>query len=73
MDNNIIEICDFWVSKILTVTKYYTKSQKYYHYYFALEIDKWEYYNNKIDFYEIGCLINELFVLNEYYSIQNEN
>jgi surface protein len=71
--NNKIKIGDFVVSKILTTTKNYTVSQVGKHHYFAPEIEKGEKYNNKVDIYALGCIIYELFTLNEYYNVKNEN
>ena len=74
MDNNKkIKIGDFGVSKILTTTQNYTKSQVGKFQYFAPEIIKGEKYNNKVDIYALGCIIYELFTLNEYYNEKKEN
>jgi surface protein len=74
MDNNKkIKIGDFGVSKVLTTTQNYTKSQVGKHHYFAPEIEKGENYNNKVDIYALGCIIYELFTLNEYYNEKKEN
>ena len=74
MDNNKkIKIGDFGVSKILTTKQNYTKSQVGKFQYFAPEIIKGENYNNKVDIYALGCIIYELFTLNEYYNEKKEN
>ena len=65
--NNKIKIGDFGVSKILTTLNKYTKSQIGKTYYLAPEILKGLIYNNKVDIYSLGCIIYELFSLNEYY------
>ena len=61
------------VTQILTTNHNYTKSQVGKHHYFAPEIEKGKNYNNKIDIYALGCIIYELFTLNEYYNVKNEN
>ena len=66
-NNNNIKIGDFGVSKILTETRNYTQSQVGKEHYFAPEIVKGQKYNNKVDIYSLGCIIYELFTLNEYY------
>ena len=66
-NNNRIKIGDFGVSKILTATKNYTQSQEGKEHYFAPEIIKGQKYNNKVDIYAFGCIMYELFTLNEYY------
>ena len=71
-NNNKIKIGDFGVSKILTTTQNYTKSKVGKHHYFAPEIEKGEKYNNKVDIYALGCIMYELFTLNEYYNVKNE-
>ena len=65
--NNKIKIGDFGVSKILTNTKNYAKTQIGKFNYLAPEILKGLEYNNKVDIYALGCIIYELFTLNEYY------
>ena len=65
--NNKIKIGDFGISKILTTSKPYGKTMIGKHHYFAPEIEKGEKHNNKIDIYSLGCIIYELFTLNEYY------
>ena len=72
-NNNKIKIGFFGVSKILTTTQNYTKSEVGKHHYFAPEIEKGKKYNNKVDIYSLGCIIYELFTLNEYYDVKNEN
>ena len=68
IDNNKkIKIGDFGITKILTETNKYTKSQIGKIHYIAPEIELGEKYNNKIDIYSLGCIIYELFTLNEYY------
>ena len=68
IDNNFkIKIGDFGITKILTETNKYTKSQIGKIHYIAPEIELGEKYNNKIDIYSLGCIIYELFTLNEYY------
>ena len=72
-NNNNIKIGDFGVSKILTTTQNYTKSKAGKFKYLAPEIIKDEKYNNKVDIYSLGCVIYELFTLNEYYNAKNED
>ena len=72
-NNNKIKIGDFGVSKILTSSIHYSISQVGVHHYFAPEIEKGEKYNNKVDIYALGCIIYELFTLNEYYNEKKEN
>ena len=71
--NKKIKIGDFGVSKVLTTTNDYTISQVGKLHYYAPEIDKGQEYNNKVDIYSLGCIIYELFTLNEYYNVKNEN
>ena len=71
--NNKIKICDFDVFKILTISHNYSISQVGKYHYFAPEIIKAEKYNNKVDIYALGCIMYELFILNEYYSEEKEN
>ena len=72
-ENKKIKIGDFSVSRILTTNKKFTKSQVGKFHYFAPEIEKGEEYNNKVDIYSLGCIIYELFTLNEYYNVKYEN
>ena len=65
-ENYRIKIGDFGISKILETNKY-AKSIIGKYKYFAPEIEMGEKYNNKIDIYSFGCIIYELFTLNEYY------
>ena len=65
--NNKIKIGDFGITKILTETNKYTKSQIGKIHYIAPEIELGEKYNNKVDIYSLGCIIYELFTLDEYY------
>ena len=66
-ENKKIKIGDFGISKILTMSNKYTKSIVGKIQYFAPEIIKGQKYNNKVDMYSLGCIIYELFTLNEYY------
>ena len=66
--NNKIKIGDFGIAKILTTSNNYTISRIGKEHYFAPEIIKGEKYNNKVDIYSLGCIIYELFTLNEYYT-----
>ena len=70
--NNKIKIGDFGVSKILTTSINFTKTPVGKYHYFVPEIDNGEKYNNKIDIYALGCIIYELFTLNEYYNVKKE-
>ena len=70
--NNKIKIGDFGVSKILTTSINFTKTPVGKYHYFAPEIDNGEKYNNKIDIYALGCIIYELFTLNEYSNVKKE-
>ena len=65
--NNKIKIGDFGITKILTETNRYTKSQIGKIHYIAPEVELGLKYNNKIDIYSLGCILYELFTLNEYY------
>ena len=65
--NNKIKIRDFGISKITRTSNNYTKTQIGKFHYLAPEIDKGLKYNNKVDIYSLGCIIYELFTLNEYY------
>ena len=65
--NNKIKIGDFGIAKILTETNNYTRNQVGKIYYIAPEIVSGEKYNNKVDIYSLGCIIYELFTLDEYY------
>ena len=71
--NNKIKIGDFGVSKILTTLINFTKTPVGKYHYFADEIEKGEKCNNKVDIYALGCIIYELFTLNEYYNEKKEN
>ena len=66
--NNKIKIGDFGVSKIMTTFNNYAKTQIGKLNYLAPEILKGKDYNNKVDIYSLGCIIYELFTLNEYYA-----
>jgi len=72
-NNNNIKIGDFGVSKVLTTTHNYTKSKAGKFKYLAPEIIKDEKYSYKVDIYSLGCVIYELFTLNEYYDAKNED
>ena len=66
-ENYNIKIGDFGVSKILNTNNKYAKTHTGKLHYNAPEIEKGQKYNNKIDIYSLGCIIYELFFLNEYY------
>ena len=66
-DNNKIKIGDFGISKTITTYNKYAKTQIGKSHYLAPEIEKGIEYNNKVDIYSLGCIIYELFTLNEYY------
>ena len=66
-NNNKVKIGDFSISKKLGFTNQYTNSQLGKHHYIAPEIEKGLKYNHKADIYALGCIIYELFTLNEYY------
>ena len=66
-EDNKIKITDFGVSKKLSTIESKTNSQVGTQHYMALEIEKGEKYNNKVDIYSLGCIIYELFNLEEYY------
>ena len=62
-----IKIGDFGISKRLDPNNNYAQSITGKFKYFAPEIIKGIKYNNKVDIYAFGCIIYELFTLNEYY------
>ena len=66
--NKKIKIGDFGVSKILTTYNNYAKTKIGKFSYLAPEILKGKEYNNKVDIYSLGCIIYELFSLNEYFT-----
>ena len=69
IDNNKrIKIGDFGISKITTTLNNYANSKVGKFNYIAPEILKGTKHNNKVDIYSLGCIIYELFTLNEYYS-----
>ena len=72
-ENNKIKIGDFSVSRVLTTLKNYTKSQVGKLHYLAPEMVNKENYNYKVDIYALGCIIYELFTLNEYYETKFGN
>ena len=66
-ENNKIKIGDFGVSKQLNTKNKYAKTDTGKEHYKAPEIIKGEKYDNRADIYSLGCIIYELFTLNEYY------
>ena len=66
-ENNKIKIGDFGVSKRLDTTNQFAFTGTGKHHYNAPEVEKGERYNYKADIYSLGCIIYELFTLNEYY------
>ena len=66
-ENNKIKIGDFGVSKMLSTHKKYAKSYAGKLHYNAPEIETNEKYDYKVDIYSLGCIMYELFTLNEYY------
>ena len=67
-DNNDIKIIDFGISKELAMNKNstYTINGKATFEYMAPEIAQGSKITNKVDIYSLGCLIYELFHLNQY-------
>ena len=72
-EDNKIKITDFGVSKKLSTIESKTGSQVGTQHYMALEIEKGEKYNNKVDIYSLWCIIYEKFTLNNYFNIKNED
>ena len=66
-ENNKIKIGDFGVSKRLTANNKYAKTNTGKEHYKAPEIVKGEKYDIRADIYSLGCIIYELFTLNEYF------
>ena len=66
-ENTNIKIGDFGISKILSISNKYFKTVIGKFHYLAPEIERGLKYNNKVDIYSLGCIIYELFTLNEYY------
>ena len=65
--NNKIKIGDFGVSKQLNTNNKYAETDTGKEHYKAPEIIKNEKYDKRADIYSLGCIIYELFTLNEYY------
>ena len=65
-EKNEIKIGDFGISKNIE-SKIYASTIIGTEHYMAPEIIKKEKYNNKVDIYSLGCILYELFTLNEYY------
>ena len=72
-EDNQIKIGDFGTSKKLETINLYAQSQVGKHHYLAPEIEKGEKYDYRIDIYSLGCIIYELFTLNEYYIDKIDN
>ena len=73
-ENNKIKIGDFGVSIIFNNKyKYEDKDIIGSFHYIAPEIDEENIYDYKSDIYSLGCIIYELFTLNEYYYNYNYN
>ena len=66
-ENYQIKIGDFGISKKLKTNVEYTNAINGKFKYFAPELVKGIKNNHKIDIYAFGCIIYELFTLNEYY------
>ena len=66
-EDNEIKVGDFGISKILSTNNRYATTKIGTFYYMAPEVVKGDIYNNKADIYSLGCIIYELFTLNEYY------
>ena len=66
-ENKKIKIGDFGISIKLNTNKLYAYSKVGKYHYFAPEIEKGEKYYNTVDIYSLGCIIYELFTLNEYF------
>ena len=67
IDNNEVKIGGFSVCEVLEDNEQYAYDQVGVYHYMAPEILKGEKYNCKVDIYALGCIIYELFTLNEYY------
>ena len=66
-DKKKIKIGDFGISTITTTYNRYANTRIGKSHYLAPEIERGLEYNNKVDIYSLGCVIYELFTLNEYY------
>ena len=66
-ENHKIKIGDFGISKILNPNCAHNKTITEKILYLAPEIIKGEKYNYKADIYSFGCIIYELFTLNQYH------
>ena len=64
--NNEIKIVNFGISKKMVYKKYESTNIGTQNY-MAPEIINNEKYNNKVDIYSLGCIIYELFTLNQYF------
>lgn len=67
IDNNKVKIGGFGVCKVLEGNEQFADDLLGTYYYMAPEIVKNEKYNCKVDIYSLGCIIYELFTLNEYF------
>ena len=72
-EDNQIKIGDFGISKQLEANNLYAKTQIGKQHYLAPEVEKGEKYDYRIDIYSLGCIIYELFTLNEYYIDKIDN
>ena len=69
---NEIKIGDFGISRQLYSTMNATTNNIGTMKYMAPEIITQKKYDNKVDIYSLGCIIYELFTLNEYYMDKND-
>jgi serine/threonine protein kinase len=70
-DNYRIKIGDFGVSRKLSANTKYAKTHTGKTHYNPPEVEKGEKYDYRADIYSLGCVIYELFTLNEYYVDKN--
>ena len=67
-ENNKIKIGDFCCAAIINDSNDFINGQFGKYQYVAPEIEEGKPYNTKIDIYALGCVIYELFTLNEYFT-----
>ena len=70
-ENNKIKIGDFGIATIINESNDSINEQIGKIYYTAPEVENGRPYNTKVDIYSLGCIIYELFTLNEYFKDKN--